>query len=108
MEQKQPFKNLEIPEGRGAPKYPLERKFQGGGGAVVEKPSIGEYGHFLQRHNAVHSILYLNLLLLIMNHTTQPESGYEVASCLVSFCAPICTDCTSFCEHNFENQEHNL
>ena len=31
-EQKQPFKKLEFPGGKGAPKYPLERKFQGGGG----------------------------------------------------------------------------
>ena len=31
--------------------------------------------------NVVHSILCSNLLLLIMNHTTRPESGYEVASC---------------------------
>ena len=28
--------------------------------------------------NVVHSILCSNLLLLIMNHTTRPESGYEV------------------------------
>ena len=32
--------------------------------------------------NVVHSILCSNLLLLIMNHTIRPESGYEVASCL--------------------------
>ena len=32
--------------------------------------------------NVVHSIPCLNLLLLIMNHTTRPESGYEAASCL--------------------------
>ena len=31
--------------------------------------------------NVVHSILCSNLLLLIMNHTIRPESGYEVASC---------------------------
>ena len=24
------------------------------------------------------------------------------------YCAPICTESTSFCEHNFGNQEHNL
>ena len=36
-EQKQPFKNIEIRGGRGAPKYPLEQKFQGGGGGVVGK-----------------------------------------------------------------------
>ena len=42
---------------------------------------MGEYGHFLQLHNVVHRILCLNLVLLIMNHTTWPESGYEVASC---------------------------
>ena len=46
-----------------------------------KKPSMGEYGHFLQLHNAANSILCLNLLLLIMNHTTRPESGYDVASC---------------------------
>ena len=39
---------------------------------------MGEYGHFLQLHNVVHSILCLNLVLLIMNHTIRPESGYEV------------------------------
>ena len=33
--------------------------------------------------DVVHSILCLNLLLLIMNHTILPESGYEVASCLL-------------------------
>ena len=42
---------------------------------------MGEYGHFLQLHNVVHSILCLNLVLLIMNHMIWPESGYEVASC---------------------------
>ena len=30
--------------------------------------------------NVVHSILCSNLLLLIMNHMTRPESGYEVVS----------------------------
>ena len=34
-EQKQPFKKLEIPRGGGHQKYPLERKFQGGGGGGV-------------------------------------------------------------------------
>ena len=54
---------------------------------------MGEYGHFLQLHNAVHRILCLNLLLLIMNHTTRPESGYEVASCLflLSTCRAVGT-----------------
>ena len=38
----QPFKNLEIPGEMGAPKYSLERKFQGnGGGGVVEKTFQG-------------------------------------------------------------------
>ena len=40
-EQKQPFKNLENRWGRGALKYPLERKFQRGGGGVVEKTFHG-------------------------------------------------------------------
>ena len=57
---------------------------RGWGGVVEKKPSMGEYGHFLQLHNVVHSILCLNLLLLIMDHTTRPESGYEVASCFVN------------------------
>ena len=30
----------------------------------------GWYGHFLEQHNVVNSILCLNLLLLIMNHMT--------------------------------------
>ena len=48
---------------------------------LYKTPSMGEYRYFLQLHNAVHSILCLNLLLLIIKHTTWPESGYEVASC---------------------------
>ena len=37
-EQNQPFKKLQIPGGRGAPKYPLERIFgQGGGGGGRRK-----------------------------------------------------------------------
>ena len=40
------FKNLEIPG--GAPKYPLERKFQGGGGEGHRKNLPGGYGHFLE------------------------------------------------------------
>ena len=41
QKQKQPFKNLEIRGGRGAPKYSLERKFQGDGGGAVEKTFHG-------------------------------------------------------------------
>ena len=36
----------------------------------------GDTNDFLELNNVVHSNL-----LLIMNHATRPESGYEVASC---------------------------
>ena len=74
-------KLIQIPGERGgATKYPLERKFQGGGGReVVEKTFQGGMDIFC--NNIVHSILCLNLLLLIMNHATRPESSFEVASC---------------------------
>ena len=38
----------------------------------------------ISHSNVVHSILCLNLLLLIINHMTRPETGYEIASCLNS------------------------
>ena len=58
-EQNQPFKKLQIPGGRGAPKYPLERIFGqgGGGGGVVEKTFHGGYGHFLELHNVIPTLM---------------------------------------------------
>ena len=80
-EQKQPFKNLEIRGGRGHQNTPWNGNSKGVAVGLQKKPSMGEYGHFLQLYNVVHSILCLNLVLLIINHTIRPESGYEVASC---------------------------
>ena len=51
MQQKQPFKNLEIPGGGGwHQNTPWNGKFQGGVGTVVEKTFWGGYGHFLVLH----------------------------------------------------------
>ena len=44
--------------------------------------------------NVVHSILCFNLLLLVMNHTTWPESGCEVASWDFFAFLSICRACT--------------
>ena len=34
----------------GSTNYPLEWKFQGGGGVKTEEPSMGGYGYFLESH----------------------------------------------------------
>ena len=50
---------MEIPKGRGVvkaklleEKYEAKLEFPGGWGGYAKKPSVGEYGYFLELHNS--------------------------------------------------------
>ena len=54
-EQNQPFKKLQIPGGEGSTKIPPGTDIRPGG--VVEKTFHGGYGHFLELHNVIPTLM---------------------------------------------------